>query len=31
MVTEYIGKEANRWEQQYHLGPDSEAQIASTS
>jgi hypothetical protein len=26
MVPEYIGKEANRWEEQYHLGLDSEAQ-----
>jgi transcriptional regulator with XRE-family HTH domain len=26
MVTEYIGKEANRWEEQFHLGLDLEAQ-----
>ena len=26
MVTEYIGKEANRWEEQLHLGLDLEAQ-----
>jgi len=26
MVPEYMGKEANRWEEQYHLGLDSEAQ-----
>src|SRR5215217_8678128 len=25
MVTEFIGKEANRWEEQYHLGLGSEA------
>lgn len=27
MVTEYICKEANRWEEQFHLGLDLEAQI----
>lgn len=26
MVTEHIGKEANRWEEQFHLGLDLEAQ-----
>src|SRR5215203_4595656 len=26
MVTEYIGKEANRWEDQYHLGLDPNLQ-----
>jgi hypothetical protein len=26
MVTEYIGKEANRWEEQYHLGLDAQTQ-----
>ncbi len=26
IVTEYIGKEANRWEEQFHLGLDLEAQ-----
>jgi transcriptional regulator with XRE-family HTH domain len=26
MVTEYIGKEANRWEEQYHLGLDPQTQ-----
>lgn len=28
MVTEYIGKEANRWEEQLHLGLDLKAQTA---
>jgi transcriptional regulator with XRE-family HTH domain len=28
MVTEYIGKEANRWEEQLHLGLDPQAQTA---
>ena len=26
-VTEYIGKEGNKWEEQFHLGLDLEAQI----